>query len=514
MRSFKPAAAALIVSAVAAMGTGVAAPQESLDGEQSYVLTFDDGVDVDAVLVDLEQNLDVTITHRFGTVLPGAVVTTAEVPEAMVSLPGVATVDRNTAVQIEPIESSGPDGAPPVGETPNPPVPGVSDPDAPEESAPTVPWGLDRVDQRALPLSGDYSAPAKGAGVVAYVVDSGISPHDQFGDRLRPGFDAVGDGRGTTDCDGHGTHVAGTIAGRSVGLAPEATVVPVRFLDCQGSGSAAGAIAAFDWIAANHPAGTPGVVNFSAGGDGAEALSIVIQEVLSRGLTVVSAAGNESTSACSAAGVTTAGAIVVGATDVSDNRAYYSNAGPCVDIFAPGDEIESASIQSPSALARESGTSMAAPHVAGAAAVLLSLDPWRTGPAVEEALVADATPGVVAGSGDGSPNLLLYSDPGRAAALPSGAAAPPPPSPEVASVVEVRITIVEMPIRAAQTAVLAFTGGDPRAMTMGGVLLMFSGWMALIWSRRRARFAGTMPTIRVGESVPDTFLQVRPRQGR
>jgi subtilisin family serine protease len=488
-------------AALLAVSAGPASAQ-ALGAEASYVITFEPGADADAALIEIARTLPVTITHRFGSVLEGAVVRTEAPPEAMVMVDGVATVDRDAVIELPDPEQPDPDSPDPETPDPDQPDPDTPDPDQPDPETPDpeqpeptlpepvepapeqpdpvvsdVPWGLDRIDQRALPLSGTYTSPTAGAGVIVYVVDSGVSPHDQFGGRLAPGLDLVGDGRGTTDCEGHGTHVAGTIAGSTVGVASGATVVPVRVFDCEGTTSGARLLEALDWIAATHPAGRPGVVNYS-GSMSSTGGAVAVQGLISRGLTFVTAGGNDGQSACVDTGGTgMMGSIVVGATDATDARTSWSNYGACLDLFAPGENIRSASIQAADATVAKDGTSMAAPHVAGAAAVFLALNPTMQPAQLESLLVSSATP-TVSNAGSGSPNLLLYIDP---AAVAVAVATPPPVVAPPAVPVEVAGTTTEPQIRA---AVLAFTGGDPRALLVFGTLLLLVGAMAVVASRR------------------------------
>ncbi len=272
-------------------------------------------------------------------------------------------------------------------------------------------WGLDRIDQRTLPLSGSYDdANNTGSNVPVYVVDTGIfAAHSDFGSRVTAGFTSISDGRGSNDCNGHGTHVAGTIGGNTFGVAKTVTLIPVRVLDCAGSGTYSGVIAGLEWIAINHPSGVPAVINMSLGGPGSSSLDLAVNNLINRKISVVVAAGNSNADACSFSPARVASAITVGATQSNDARANYSNYGSCLDLFAPGSAITSAWVGSSSAANTISGTSMASPHVAGIAARLLATNPSLSPAQVDSSIKTGSTSGVVTSAGPGSLNLLSFS---------------------------------------------------------------------------------------------------------
>ena len=285
-------------------------------------------------------------------------------------------------------------------------------------------WGLDRIDQRALPLSGRITTTTDGSGVKAYIIDTGIrADHVQFENRVAPnGFTAFSDGQGWNDCHGHGTHVGGTVAGKDYGVAPKASLVAVRVLDCNGSGSSLGVIAGIDWVASDHPAGAPAVANLSLGGGSSPAMNLAIQRLFNDGVSVAVAAGNSNADACDYSPASAPEAITVGATTSTDARASFSNFGSCLDIFAPGAGILSATQVSRTSTASWSGTSMASPHVAGAAALLLSGEPGLAPAQVANRISAASTTGRVTAAGTGSLNRLLFT----------GVESTPNPSPEPA----------------------------------------------------------------------------------
>jgi subtilisin family serine protease len=281
-------------------------------------------------------------------------------------------------------------------------------------------WGLDRIDQRNLPLNNSYTYDATGSGVTAYIIDTGIrASHSQLGGRVGAGYSAINDGNGTNDCNGHGTHVAGTVGGSTYGVAKQVTLRPVRVLDCSGSGSTSGVIAGVNWVTSNHAAGAPAVANMSLGGGVSSALDTAVTSSINDGVTYAVAAGNENTNACNGSPSRVGAAVTVGSTTSTDARSSFSNYGSCLDLFAPGSSITSAWHTSDSATNTISGTSMATPHVAGVAALYLQGNPTASAATVGSAIVNGATTGVVTGAGSGSPNRLLYS-------LLSGGTTPPP----------------------------------------------------------------------------------------
>jgi subtilisin family serine protease len=268
------------------------------------------------------------------------------------------------------------------------------------------PWGLDRIDQRNLPLSATYTYNWTGSGVRVYVIDTGIrTTHTQFGTRASNVFDAFG-GNGA-DCNGHGTHVSGTVGGSTYGVAKSALLRGVRVLDCSGSGSTSGVIAGVDWVRQNHVA--PAVANMSLGGSASTALDDAVNNLSNAGVTIAVAAGNSNANACNSSPARAVNAITTGSTTISDARSSFSNFGTCLDIFAPGSSILSAWFTSNTATATLSGTSMASPHVAGVAALYKQANPSASATTIRNAIVNNATTGVVSNPGTGSPNRLLYS---------------------------------------------------------------------------------------------------------
>ncbi|ODL98258.1 S8 family peptidase [Acinetobacter pittii] len=299
--------------------------------------------------------------------------------EAMKKNPKVVSVENDTIMKIDATTQSNPD------------------------------WGLDRIDQRNLPLDSAYSYLQTGSGTTAYIVDTGIlSTHQQFSGRVLSGYTAISDGNGTSDCHGHGTHVAGTVGGSTYGVAKNVSLVPIRILGCDGSGASSNVIAGLDWILKNGK--KPAVVNMSLGGEANASLDSAVENLFNNGYVMVVAAGNSNTDACSSSPARVSKAITVAATDSTDTRASYSNYGSCVDIFAPGSQINSSWIGSNTATKVLNGTSMATPHVVGVVAEMLQSTPTATPQTISTNLLNQASSNVVKNP-SGSPNRLLYKSP-------------------------------------------------------------------------------------------------------
>ena len=290
-------------------------------------------------------------------------------------------------------------------------------------------WGIDRVDQRDLPLSGTYTYDATGSGVKAYIIDTGILlGHSQFGGRAIDGYDAVDGALPAADCNGHGTHVAGTVGGSTYGVAKGVTLVAVRVLDCNGSGSNSGVIAGIDWVTSNHAAGQPAVANMSLGGGASTAIDDAVRRSIADGVTYAIASGNSNVNACNSSPARVAEGITVNSSTSTDARSSFSNYGSCTDIFAPGSSITSAWYTSTTATNTISGTSMATPHVAGAAALYLSTNTSASPATVWAALRDNATVNKITSPGTGSANRLLYTG-----FIGGGGTPPPTPAPSISS---------------------------------------------------------------------------------
>jgi len=367
--------AATVTPAQAAPATGqirLAGTADAVPG--SYIVVLKNGT-VTTKSAGLARTYGGKVKQTFGTVVNGFEATISEASaKRLAADPSVAYVEQNQKVSLFATQAN-------------------------------ATWGLDRIDQRARPLSTTYTYSTTASNVTAYIIDTGILySHSDFGGRASFGYDAVGSGG--VDCNGHGTHVAGTVGGNTYGVAKAVKLVGVRVLSCSGSGTTAGVIAGVNWVTQN--AVKPAVANMSLGGGASTTLDNAVASSISSGVTYALAAGNSTANACNSSPARVASAITVGATTSTDAKASYSNYGTCLDIFAPGSSITSDWYTSTTATNTISGTSMASPHVAGAAALVLATNTAFTPAQVRDRLVSNSTPNVVTSPGTGSPNRLLF----------------------------------------------------------------------------------------------------------
>jgi subtilisin family serine protease len=411
-RTLTRVVAAMAAGGVAALATGVVGPAAATaapaEGEiagahvagaikDRYIVVLKDTAEArkPGTARHLAARFGGTVKEEYGTAVHGFTANlTEKAAKRLAANPSVAVVEQDRAVRLADTQAA-------------------------------APWGLDRVDQRALPLSTTYVYPSAAANVTAYILDTGVRlTHGEFGGRATSGYDFIDKDTDASDCQGHGTHVAGTVAGATYGVAKQAKIVSVRVLGCDGNGSYSAIIAGVDWVTKN--AVKPAVANMSLGGSASASLDTAIKNSIASGVTYALAAGNENQNACNVSPARTPEAITVGATTSTDARASYSNYGTCVDVFAPGSSILSSTKSSDTSSGLMSGTSMATPHVAGVAALYLAANPALTPAQVRDAMVADSTPNKVTGAGSGSPNRLLYT--GAIGAAPTPPTTPTTPT--------------------------------------------------------------------------------------
>jgi subtilisin family serine protease len=367
----------------------------STSGPARYIVALDDDVnDVSGVAEALTQKHHGRLNHRFVRALHGFTV-------EMSAYEAVAVLAEKGVKYVEQ-DSMGGGGS-------------VGEPAALDLQRSPV-WGLDRIDQRDLPLNQTYVYNHTGRGVTAYVLDSGINAsHNDFGGRVRSGFN-FSTTLPPSDCNGHGTHVAGILGGSEHGVAKEVSLVSLRVLDCQNRGFVSDMVKGIEWAIDDHQSGQPAVMNISIYTDSpSTTFDAAINAAIADGITVSVIAGNGiannsvATDACNISPARVSSAITVSATNIFDSRASFANFGPCVDLFAPGAQIESDWYSSNTATAIDSGTSMAAPHVSGAAALYLQSHPNAFPSTVAAALIAAASVNKVQDAGLSSPNRLLFT---------------------------------------------------------------------------------------------------------
>lgn len=351
-----------------------------------YVVTFHDGVDASAQGAALSA-FGVNVARIYQTLISGiAVDLTADQAGALALDPNVALVEPDVMVRAAETQSG-------------------------------ANWSLSRIDQTSTAPDPHFSYPSSaGSGVAVYIVDTGLNTgttirnlqHLELNGRVAAGYSWIQDGFGTDDCNGHGTGVAGTIAGTIHGVAKLATVIPARVLDCGGFGNMSDVVAALDWIAASRDRSKPAVVNVSLSGPASQTLDTVATRLFDSGVTVIVAAGNDGADACQYSPARAGSVIAVAASNTSDNRADFSNYGACVDLFAPGMYIETASKAEISAFTSTAGTSSSAALTAGAAALILGMEPGLSSTQVRDRLMSSATPGVILNPGPGTTAGLLH----------------------------------------------------------------------------------------------------------
>ena len=373
----------LLVSALVCAGGGTAAPGQ----RSTYVVVLSDSTEsVPAVAQEHARRFGGDVRFVYTHALKGYAMTLPDAAAAgLAHAPGVVSIEPDSVYTADTTESP-------------------------------VTWGLDRIDQRARPLSNSYTYTNDGTGVTAYIIDTGIRfSHVEFGGRAVTGYDAVTVGGNASDCNGHGTHVSGTVGGTTYGVAKAVHLVAVRVLDCNGSGTTAQVVAGIDWVTGDHQAGQPAVANMSLGGGASTAIDTAVRNSISDGVSYAIAAGNGffglfAQNACNTSPARVTEAMTVSATDSSDRKPSWANIGTCVDWFAPGVNVTSAWNSSDTATNTISGTSMATPHTTGVAALYLQSNPGASPSQVQDALRAAATTGVVVSPGSGSPNRLLFTN--------------------------------------------------------------------------------------------------------